>query len=260
MYYSTLFAKEDKRPVLWGLASLAAELRDIPRQASEPQLAAIKLAWWKTELIQHGKVKGNHPISLCIGSDTLGKTPDELIENLCQSASDVMQFPSFFTNADWERHCLQVSGGLFYMAALDLGVQEKAQLEKIQQWGGSSQQLTHLLTIGKSLSRGWHPFPVDVLQQHGVSVEALRARRPSAQFDAMMQALGQQITDRGETAWRQLNADTRQTLKPLRALWRMRQKEWKLTRQNTNALLTQGTRLTPLKKLSMAWTTQALGW
>ncbi len=259
VYYSLLFTRAPQLTTLLGLAALSAELRDIPRQVSDPQLAHIKLAWWKTELDQAAAGQTSHPISLCIGQNLLAHTPADIREQLCQAAADGVSIPRFFTSKDWQNHCLNLGGGFFYMSALCLGISQVDQLEKIRLWGGCAQQLTQLLNLGKSLSQGWHPIPVDTLQQHQVSVQLLRTRQSSPAFERMMEHVGDELIKSGHTAWASLSKQSRRQLKPLRALWRMRLAEWRLAKGIQFRLLDQGVKLTPLKKFTVAWTSHALG-
>ena len=144
------------------------------------------------------------------------------------------------------------------MAARTLGLTDSANDEGIRQFGAASMRLTQLLMLAPAISQGWHPFPVERLQQAGVSAEALRRRDPSDALQALVGQIADEALRSGEAAWKSLPRSVRLQLRPLRALWRMRVAEYRLALQAGLPLVTQRIRITPLKKFWLAWSSHAL--
>lgn len=69
-YLAVLYAPAGVRPALFGLFGLDLELGSVVAGASEPMLAAIKLAWWRERLIEldSGRVPAQPLLQLLAGA------------------------------------------------------------------------------------------------------------------------------------------------------------------------------------------------
>ena len=62
-YYSFLFLPPDRRRAITALYAFCREVDDVVDETSEPQLAAAKLAWWRSEVANLFAGKAQHPVT-----------------------------------------------------------------------------------------------------------------------------------------------------------------------------------------------------
>lgn len=62
LHYSLLFAPEDKRPALTVVHAFRTLVQGIARATREPQVAQLKLGWWREELDRIDAGKARHPL------------------------------------------------------------------------------------------------------------------------------------------------------------------------------------------------------
>ncbi|MDZ7829967.1 MAG: squalene/phytoene synthase family protein [Halofilum sp. (in: g-proteobacteria)] len=62
-YYRRLFAPAESQPAITALYALAAEVRAIPDDVSEPGAARMKVAWWQAELERLFEGNPGHPVT-----------------------------------------------------------------------------------------------------------------------------------------------------------------------------------------------------
>jgi phytoene synthase len=258
LYYALLFCSPELKKKCVGLATFARELQMIPVEVHDPQVARIKLAWWKTEMDRAALGQATHPACLCLGESEIAKFGADAVALVVQSVSDSLELPRYFTQTQWDAASHNWGGELYAMAAKVAGTTESESLQHIKNFGACAMKLAQLLALGKTLGEGWHPFPVDTLQKAGVSVEKLRQRVSNEAFLNLYQGLTDALVTEGQAHWQALPRAERLRLRPLRALWRMRTAELALLKADGYPVLTQGVKLTPLRKLWIAWSTQVL--
>ncbi len=258
LYYASLFVTPAHRPAWLGVNTMIKDIQAVPLKVQDASLAAIKLAWWKTEMERAAQGQAGHPATLSMGQAAAEAIGVEPVARLVQAVSVSRQWPRHFTQAQWDESCRDWGGAAFLMAARALGLMEAAADEQVRQLGAASMRLTELLMLAPAISDGCHPFPVDRLQQAGISAEALRRREASAALARLIDDIGRQTVNEAEQAWKMLPKEARLTLRPLRALWRMRAAEFRLARHAGFPLLTERIRITPAKKFWLAWTSHAL--
>jgi phytoene synthase len=61
-YYSFLFLPRERRLAITALYAFCREVDDVVDEASDPQVAAAKLAWWRAEIARLFAGKPQHPV------------------------------------------------------------------------------------------------------------------------------------------------------------------------------------------------------
>ncbi|MEK9816613.1 MAG: hypothetical protein VW447_05805, partial [Limnobacter sp.] len=122
----------------------------------------------------------------------------------------------------------------------------------------SATRLCQLLRLAKYLDQGFQPLPVELLAKYGVTAEQIKRREHNEASTTLFSEAGEHLLEKANAAWRNMPADQRLVLRPLRALFRMRAAELKVHQAAGYRLLTEQKIITPFKKFSIAWTTQVL--
>src|SRR5512134_947397 len=62
-YYSFLFLPPERRRAITALYAFCREVDDVVDEAQEPQIAAAKLAWWRSEVANFHAGSPQHPVT-----------------------------------------------------------------------------------------------------------------------------------------------------------------------------------------------------
>jgi len=95
-YYRRLFAPAESQAAITALYALAAEVRAIPDDVSEPGAARMKLAWWQAELQRLFEGNPGHPVTreLAAAVERHGLTRDRF-ESLVALADVDIEHPGY---------------------------------------------------------------------------------------------------------------------------------------------------------------------
>jgi phytoene synthase len=172
---AALFAPRDARADLFALCALNVELARIAEQASEPELGAIRMQWWRDAIERAGAGETiGHPVA-----DALGATLRQ--RKLSRSRIDALIDARAFDIAtkimpDWaslETYLLNTAGGLFALGAECLG-EHGPSLEQAASKAGLAYGLTGLMrALPVHAARGRVDLPADALRRHETSPEAV---------------------------------------------------------------------------------------
>ncbi len=258
LYYALLFCTPKQKTSLVGFNYLVKELYRGAHKLIDLNLRNLKSLWWKNEIKQLINDISYHPALICLGSEYARKIGQERFDQLFQSLSVERGFPRYFTVEERKEDALNWSGTGFEACAIILNIKERKTIKCVKELGACYMILTQNINIAKALSNGWHPFPVETLQKYNVSAEQLRQRKSSPEFFEMFkEECGGTIT-LGESLWKSLSNQEQRQLHPLRTLWRIRLAEYKLYENSATSLLLETNKITPLRKLWLAWSSYIL--
>ena len=65
-YYSFLFLPPERRRAITALYAFCREVDDVVDECTDPSLARVKLAWWRTQIDQMFEGKPEHPVTLAL--------------------------------------------------------------------------------------------------------------------------------------------------------------------------------------------------
>src|SRR5688500_13788003 len=117
-YYSFLFLPAERRRAITALYAFCREVDDVVDETAEPQIAATKLAWWRTEVSSLFAGNPQHPVTkallpfldkFSISREKLGDIVDGMEMDLTQTRY-----------LDWtglERYCYRVASVVGLLAA-----------------------------------------------------------------------------------------------------------------------------------------------
>ncbi len=107
VYYSIRFAATELRDALAAICGWRHELRTILERVSEPEVAAVKLAWWRDELGRTFEGRPSHPLARCLAPviECRGLPPGPFVDiaravELELSGRWPLDMPELMTNAE----------------------------------------------------------------------------------------------------------------------------------------------------------------
>lgn len=262
-YYAFLFLPKDKRAAITAFYAFCREIDDVVDEVSEPQVAAQKLAWWRSDVQQSfagAPLAQRHPVmqALLPHCAAYGITQEHLL-GVIQGCQMDLEQNRYWNFASLEKYCYFVAGVVGEVIARILGFQNQQTIAYAHKLGLALQLTNIIRDVGEDAERGRIYLPIDDLERFAVPVNEINQRQYSERFSALMQFQAQRAQAVYEEALALLPAVDFRAQKPglmMAAIYRSLLREME---KDGFAVLHQRTSLTPLRKLWLAWKVQALG-
>ena len=259
-YYSFLFLPPHRRRAITALYAFCREVDDVVDECPDPQLAAIKLAWWRQELAKLYAGQPEHPVTQAL-LPVLGEfnlPQEQLLEIIDGMAMDLEQ-TRYLDFKALSLYCYRVASVVGLLAAEIFGSQDR-QTQKYALDLGMAFQLTNIIRdVGEDARRGRVYLPIDELQRFDVPVADVLNARQTDNFRRLMEFQIERAEQYYAQAMAALPAIDRKAQRPglvMAAIYRTLLEEIK---RDGCQVLVQRTSLTPLRKLWIAWRTWIKG-
>ena len=255
-YYSFLFLPRERRRAITALYAFCREVDDVVDETSDPQLAATKLAWWRTEVANLYAGNPQHPVSkallpftgkFSLAKENLGEIIDGMEMDLNQSR--YLDWPGL------ERYCHRVAGVVGLLAAGIFGYRDARTLEYARELGIAFQLTNIIRDVGEDARKNRIYLPMEDLKRFNVTAADILNGRETADFGKLMKFEADRAKAYYEKAFSALPAEDRKAQRAgliMAAIYRTLLEE--LERDGFH-VLTQRTSLTPLHKFWIAWKT-----
>jgi 15-cis-phytoene synthase len=259
-YYSFLFLPAQRRRAITALYAFCREVDDAVDEASEVQLAAAKLAWWRAEVANLHAGNPQHPVTRALHpfKEEFAITAQRLNEIIDGMEMDLTQTRYL----DWpglERYCYLVAGVVGLLAAGIFGYRDARTLEYARQLGIAFQLTNVIRDVGEDARKNRIYVPMDDLKRFNVPASDLLQARESDAFRALMAFQAERARSHYAKAMGALPAEDRRAQRPgliMAAIYRTLLEE---IERDGFRVLTQKTSLTPLRKFYIAWKTWLAG-
>jgi len=255
-YYSFLFLPQERRRAITALYAFCREVDDVVDETADAQLAATKLAWWRTELA--GLFAGNpqHPVSRALAPflekyslerENLNDIIDGMEMDLTQSR--------YLDWANLERYCHRVAGVVGLLAARIFGYRDPRTLEYARELGIAFQLTNIIRDVGEDARKNRIYLPMEDLKRFNVTAADILHAKETPEFRALMEFETARAKDFYGKAFAALPAVDRKSQRAgliMAAIYRTLLDE--IERDGWH-VLTQRISLTPLRKFWIAWKT-----
>jgi 15-cis-phytoene synthase len=233
---------------------------DVVDEMTDPGVAATKLAWWRSEVAQGFAGQPSHPVlkALMPHASVYGIEARHLLAVIdgCQMDLDQTRYLDY---PNLQRYCHLVAGVVGEVAARIFGQTQTATTEYAHLLGQALQLTNIIRDVGEDAMRDRIYLPVNDLQRFEVKAHEILKRTYSDRFTALMQFQAQRAHSLYDQALALLPAEDRRAQKPglmMASIYRTLLRE---IEADNFQVLHQRVKLTPLRKLWLAWKVQALG-
>ena len=259
-YYAFLFLPAPKRAAITAFYAFCREVDDVVDDMVDASVAQTKLAWWQSEVAKSFAGQPSHPVMQALMPLTaeFGIEQRQLQAVIEGCQMDLTQ-TRYLDYPNLQRYCHLVAGEVGEVAARIFG-QTQPQTTEYAHKLGQALQLTNIIRdVGEDALRGRIYLPVNELKQFDVKAHEILKRTYSDRFTALMQFQAQRAHSLYDEALALLPEQDRRAQKPglmMASIYRALLREIEADKYQ---VLHQRIRLTPLRKMWLAWKVQALG-
>ena len=259
-YYAFLFLPVERRAAITAFYAFCREADDVVDNTTDQNVAATKLAWWRSEVTQSFAGQPSHPVLRALMPLTAQfKIEQRHLQAVIQGCQMDLSQNRYLDYPALQRYCHLVAGVVGEVAANIFG-QTQAGTAVYAHKLGHALQLTNIIRdVGEDARRGRIYLPLSELQQFDVKAYEILQCSYSERFTSLMQFQSRRAQALYDEALALLPAIDRRAQKPglmMAAIYRALLRE---IERDKFQVLHQRVSLTPLRKLWLAWKVQALG-
>jgi len=252
-YYAFLFLPAERRRAITALYAFCREVDDVVDECSDPQLAATKLAWWRTEIARLYEGRPEHPVARALAPaigpfDIRAERLNEIIDGMEMDLTQT-RYPDF---AALERYCYHVAGVVGIIAAGIFGYRDARTLEYARLLGIAFQLTNIIRDVGEDARKNRIYLPLDELRAHEVQAADILAGRETPAFASLMRMQAARARDSYARAYAALPAIDRRAQRAGLIMAAIYQSLLEEIERDGFRVLSQRTSLTPLRKFWIA--------
>ena len=259
-YYAFLFLPAPRRAAITAFYAFCREVDDVVDETSDAGVAATKLAWWKSEVAQSFAGQPSHPVMKALMPHASAYAIEARhLQAVIEGCQMDLEQTRYLDYPNLQRYCHLVAGVVGEVAARIFGQTDPATTAYAHTLGQALQLTNIIRDVGEDSLRGRIYLPISDLQRFDVKAHEILKRMYSDRFTALMQFQAQRAHGLYEEALTLLPVADRRAQKPglmMASIYRTLLRE---IEADNFQVLHQRIKLTPLRKLWLAWKVQALG-
>ncbi|WVN40883.1 presqualene diphosphate synthase HpnD [beta proteobacterium MWH-UniP1] len=245
------------RTAITALYAFCREVDDVVDECSEPQLAAIKLSWWKTELDRLFEGDPTHPVTKALlprlSQFNLPRDPFDEIVAGC--AMDLNQ-NRYMSWADLDLYCDRVAGAVGLLSVRIFaknGQISQATLDYAIALGRALQYTNIMRDVGDDARKGRIYLPLEAMQAHGLEAASILRFEHTPALESLLRDMHQRADALYQQAFAALPGNERSAQRPGLIMAAIYRELLTLVASESYQVLNQRISVAPARKLWLAW-------
>jgi 15-cis-phytoene synthase len=255
-YYSFLFLPADKRRAIIALYAFCREVDDIVDARLEPAIARVKLAWWRQEIGRLFDATPQHPVAKALAGPIreYNLPREHFLEIVDGMEMDLDQdrYPGF---RELSLYCHRVASMVGMMSAEIFGYEDRRTLKYAHNLGTAFQLTNILRDVREDARRGRLYIPLDELQRFGVTTAEIMGAHGNERIRALLRFQADRARSYYRKAFELLPDVDRYAQRSGLAMAAIYLDLLAEIDKDGYNVLEKRIRLTPLRKLWLAWKT-----
>jgi phytoene synthase len=255
-YYSFLFLPPERRRAITALYAFCREVDDVVDEGGEPQVAAAKLAWWRTEVAGLFAGRPQHPVTRALlPSIEKHRLSHERLDEIIDGMEMDLRQSRYLDWPGLELYCHRVAGVVGLLAAGIFGYRDERTLDYARALGIAFQLTNIIRDVGEDARKNRIYLPMEDLKRFDVPAADILSAKQTPAFRELMASEAGRARGYYEAAMAALPAADRRAQRAglvMAAIYRALLEE---IERDGFQVLKQRTSLTPLRKLWIAWRT-----
>jgi len=255
-YYSFLFLPPQQKQAIMALYAFCREVDDVVDECSDPNVARIKLQWWRSEIPKAFEGTPSHPVvqALQTSVNNFNLPQEHFIEIIDGMQMDLEQ-NRYRDFSQLSLYCYRVASVVGLMAAEIFGFQNRKTLDYAHNLGTAFQLTNILRDVREDAMRGRIYLPLEELEQFGVNEQDLLQGNQTDQVTELMKFQAQRARDYYQKAFELLPVEDRFSQRSGLIMAEIYLTTLEEIEKDNYQVLQQRTSLPPLRKLWIAWKT-----
>lgn len=260
-YYAFLFLPPPKRSAITAFYAFCREIDDVVDEVTDTSVAQAKLGWWRTEVARLMQGDPTHPAMQALEAHLSNyRITSEHLNAVIDGCEMDLTQNRYLDYANLQTYCHLVAGVVGEVAARIFG-QSQPETTAYAHAMGQAFQLTNIIRdVGEDAMRGRIYLPINELQQFDVKAHEILNRQMSDRFQALMRFQAERAHGLYDQALTLLPLGDYRSQKPGLMMANIYRSLLREIERDGFTVLDRRTSLTPLRKLWLAWKTQAFGW
>ena len=255
-YYSFLSLPDKKREAITALYAFCREVDDIVDSNVQQEIKRTKLNWWRGEIEQLFQGSAQHPITRALTPVIHDfDLPQAYFLEILDGMQMDLEPRTYASFKDLRLYCYRVASVVGLMSAEIFGYHDRITLKYAHDLGLAFQLTNIIRDVYADLLQDRVYLPQDELASYGVSIEDLRNKQCTVEFDQLMQFQINRANEHYQRAFIQLPETDRYSQRTGIIMAEIYHALLDKISHNNCKVLTERIRITPLRKLWIAWQT-----
>jgi phytoene synthase len=255
-YYSFLFLPPAQRRAITALYAFCREVDDVVDMTGEPDIARIKLNWWREEIARLFAGQAQHPVTRAL-TPVIKEfdLPEEQFLEIVDGMEMDLDQHRYANFKELTLYCYRVASVVGLLAAEIFGYRDRHTLKYAHDLGIAFQLTNIVRDVYEDAQRNRIYLPLDELQRFGVKETDILNKRETPAFHALMRFQAERAKQYYSQALSQLPDADRYNQRCgliMAAIYRATLEE---VERDGFHVLQHRISLTPLRKLWLAWKT-----
>jgi len=255
-YYSFRFLPEHKRDAIIALYAFCREVDDIVDEIADHTIATTKLNWWREEVtnIFHGSP--THPVAKALQEHIkhFNLAEEYFVEIIDGMAMD-LEFDVYPTYKELSLYCYRVASVVGLLSVEIFGYENRQTLKYAHELGMAFQLTNITRDVFEDVQRGRVYLPQDELARFNVTNDDLLAGKTTENIVNLLKFQVERAQSHYKKAFELIPAEDRFSQRSGLIMAEIYQATLNEIAQDGYRVLEHRVKLTPLRKLWLAWKT-----